>query len=212
MTTPPQDALIRIVDDENDVCEALSLMLDIEGWRTKVYHRAVDFLVEDDPRVPGCLLLDVRMPNMTGLELQEEMQKRNLKLPIVFITGHADIDVAIASLKRGALDFLLKPVDDQKLLDAIEQAVKVDRQRRAGLNGGDAVRDGFQKLSSREREILALCLAGLNDRAVAERLSLSERTVQGHRAKIYAKFGLHTAKELEAISHELEPLLQEALL
>ena len=80
MTTPPQDALIRIVDDENDVCEALSLMLDIEGWRTKVYHRAVDFLVEDDPRVPGCLLLDVRMPNMTGLELQEEMRKRNLKL------------------------------------------------------------------------------------------------------------------------------------
>lgn len=109
MTTPPQDALIRIVDDENDVCEALSLMLDIEGWCTKVYHRAVDFLVEDDPRVPGCLLLDVRMPNMTGLELQEEMRKRNLKLPIVFITGHADIDVAIASLKRGALDFLLKP-------------------------------------------------------------------------------------------------------
>ena len=210
MTTPPQDALIRIVDDENDVCEALSLMLDIEGWRTKVYHRAVDFLVEDDPRVPGCLLLAVRMPNMTGLELQEEMRKRNLKLPIVFITGHADIDVAIASLKRGALDFLLKPVDDQKLLDAIDQAVKVDRQRRAGLTGGDAVRDGFQKLSTREREILALFLSGLNDRAVAERLTLSERTVQGHRAKIYAKFGLHTAKELEAILHELEPLLREA--
>ena len=201
MTTPPQDALIRIVDDENDVCEALSLMLDIEGWRTKVYHRAVDFLVEDDPRVPGCLLLDVRMPNMTGLEVQEEMRKRNLKLPIVFITGHADIDVAIASLKRGALDFLLKPVDDQKLLDAID---------RAGLTGGNAVRDGFQKLSAREREILALFLSGLNDRAVAERLTLSERTVQGHRAKIYAKFGLHTAKELEAILHELEPLLREA--
>lgn len=88
--------------------------------------------------------------------------------------------------------------------------MKVDRQRRAGLTGGDAVRDGFQKLSAREREILALFLSGLNDRAVAERLTLSERTVQGHRAKIYAKFGLHTAKELEAILHELEPLLREA--
>ena len=97
----------------------------------------------------------------------------------------------------------------QKLLDAIDQAVKVDRQRRAGLTGGDAVRDSFQKLSAREREILALFLSGLNDRAVAERLTLSERTVQGHRAKIYAKFGLHTAKELEAISHELDPLLRE---
>jgi FixJ family two-component response regulator len=210
MTTPPQDALIRIVDDENDVCEALSLMLDIEGWRTKVYHRAVDFLVEDDPRVPGCLLLDVRMPNMTGLELQEEMRKRNLKLPIVFITGHADIDVAIASLKRGALDFLLKPVDAPRLLTSVATIVQEDCDQRAMPLDSAALRDGFQKLSAREREILALFLSGLNDRAVAERLTLSERTVQGHRAKIYAKFGLHTAKELEAILHELEPLLREA--
>lgn len=209
--TPPQDALIRIVDDESDVCEALSLMLDIEGWRTIIYPRAHDFLVKDDPRVPGCLLLDVRMPEMTGLELQEEMRKRNLKLPVVFITGHADIDVAITTLKKGALDFLLKPVEDQKLLDAIEHAVRVDRQRRAGVTGGDALREGVMKLSDRERQILQLFLAGNNDRVVAARLGLSERTVQGHRAKIYAKFNIHTAKELDALAADLTQLLSASV-
>lgn len=209
--TPPQDALIRIVDDESDVCEALSLMLDIEGWRTIIYPRAHDFLVNDDPRVPGCLLLDVRMPEMTGLELQEEMRKRNLKLPVVFITGHADIDVAITTLKKGALDFLLKPVEDQKLLDAIEHAVRVDRQRRAGVTGGDALREGVMKLSDRERQILQLFLAGNNDRVVAARLGLSERTVQGHRAKIYAKFNIHTAKELDALAADLTQLLSASV-
>lgn len=208
---PPQDALIRIVDDESDVCEALSLMLDIEGWRTIIYPRAHDFLVNDDPRVPGCLLLDVRMPEMTGLELQEEMRKRNLKLPVVFITGHADIDVAITTLKKGALDFLLKPVEDQKLLDAIEHAVRVDRQRRAGVTGGDALREGVMKLSDRERQILQLFLAGNNDRVVAARLGLSERTVQGHRAKIYAKFNIHTAKELDALAADLTQLLSASV-
>ena len=202
MTTPPQDALIRIVDDESDVCEALSLMLDIEGWRTKVYRRALDFLVEDDPRVPGCLLLDVRMPNMTGLELQEEMRKRNLKLPIVFITGHADIDVAIASLKRGALDFLLKPVDDQKLLDAIDQAVKVERQRRAGLSGGDAVRDGFQKLSAREREILALVARGFTNDEIGSELFISPATVKTHLARIMAKLDAHDRAQLVVRAYE----------
>lgn len=209
--TPPQDALIRIVDDESDVCEALSLMLDIEGWRTIIYPRAHDFLVNDDPRVPGCLLLDVRMPEMTGLELQEEMRKRNLKLPVVFITGHADIDVAITTLKKGALDFLLKPVEDQKLLDAIEHAVRVDRQRRAGVTGGDALREGVMRLSDRERQILQLFLAGNNDRVVAARLGLSERTVQGHRAKIYAKFNIHTAKELDALAADLTQLLSASV-
>lgn len=209
--TPQQDALIRIVDDESDVCEALSLMLDIEGWRTIIYPRAHDFLVNDDPRVPGCLLLDVRMPEMTGLELQEEMRKRNLKLPVVFITGHADIDVAITTLKKGALDFLLKPVEDQKLLDAIEHAVRVDRQRRAGVTGGDALREGVMKLSDRERQILQLFLAGNNDRVVSARLGLSERTVQGHRAKIYAKFNIHTAKELDALAADLTQLLSASV-
>ena len=200
MTTPPQDALIRIVDDENDVCEALSLMLDIEGWRTKVYHRAVDFLVEDDPRVPGCLLLDVRMPNMTGLELQEEMRKRNLKLPIVFITGHADIDVAIASLKRGALDFLLKPVDAPRLLTSVATIVQEDCDQRSMPLDSAAWKRKFRELTEREQEIVRYVASGLLNRQIAERLGISERTVHAHRLSAYRKLNVHNVADLAPLT------------
>lgn len=198
-----KDAIIRIVDDEADVREALQLMLEIEGWQTAVYDSAQNFLVCDNHHTPGCVLLDVRMPNMSGLELQQMMQSRRINLPIIFLTGHADIDVAIASLKKGALDFLLKPVDTQKLLEAIENAVRHDAKQRAGITGPDRIRSGLELLSAREKEILELFLLNLTDRTVAERLRLSERTVQGHRARIYEKFRVHTARELELLYDDI---------
>lgn len=126
-------ALIRLVDDEPDVRAALSLMLEIEGWRCVSYASAREFLVEDMDS-PGCLVLDVRMPGMSGLELQQAMEERGIELPVIFLTGHGDLDTAIQSLKRGAVDFLLKPVDDEKLLAAIASAVHKDRLRREGLS------------------------------------------------------------------------------
>ena len=200
-------ALIRIVDDEDDVREALAMMLRIEGWDAKTYPSARAFLVEDDPSRPGCLVLDVRMPAMTGLELQREMAERGIALPIIFLTGYADIDVAVSSLKEGAVDFLSKPVDDEKLLESIASAVHRDRQRRVGIEGGARVREALRSLSARERDILEMFMAGATDAQVAERLALSERTVQGHRAKIYRKFSIHTAKELQALMPDIEALL-----
>lgn len=200
-------ALIRIVDDEDDVREALAMMLRIEGWDAKTYPNARAFLVEDDPSRPGCLVLDVRMPAMTGLELQREMAERGIALPIIFLTGYADIDVAVSSLKEGAVDFLIKPVDDEKLLESIASAVHRDRQRRVGIEGGARVREALRSLSARERDILEMFMAGATDAQVAERLALSERTVQGHRAKIYRKFSIHTAKELQALMPDIEALL-----
>lgn len=200
-------ALIRIVDDEDDVREALAMMLRIEGWDAKTYPNARAFLVEDDPSRPGCLVLDVRMPTMTGLELQREMAERGIALPIIFLTGYADIDVAVSSLKEGAVDFLIKPVDDEKLLESIASAVHRDRQRRVGIEGGARVREALRSLSARERDILEMFMAGATDAQVAERLALSERTVQGHRAKIYRKFSIHTAKELQALMPDIEALL-----
>ena len=200
-------ALIRIVDDEDDVREALAMMLRIEGWDAKTYPSARAFLVEDDPSRPGCLVLDVRMPAMTGLELQREMVERGIALPIIFLTGYADIDVAVSSLKEGAVDFLIKPVDDEKLLESIASAVHRDRQRRVGIEGGARVREALRSLSARERDILEMFMAGATDAQVAERLALSERTVQGHRAKIYRKFSIHTAKELQALMPDIEALL-----
>ena len=200
-------ALIRIVDDEDDVREALAMMLRIEGWDAKTYPSARAFLVEDDPSRPGCLVLDVRMPAMTGLELQREMAERGIALPIIFLTGYADIDVAVSSLKEGAVDFLITPVDDEKLLESIASAVHRDRQRRVGIEGGARVREALRSLSARERDILEMFMAGATDAQVAERLALSERTVQGHRAKIYRKFSIHTAKELQALMPDIEALL-----
>lgn len=200
-------ALIRIVDDEDDVREALAMMLRIEGWDAKTYPNARAFLVEEDPSRPGCLVLDVRMPAMTGLELQREMAERGIALPIIFLTGYADIDVAVSSLKEGAVDFLIKPVDDEKLLESIASAVHRDRQRRVGIEGGARVREALRSLSARERDILEMFMAGATDAQVAERLTLSERTVQGHRAKIYRKFSIHTAKELQALMPDIEALL-----
>ena len=187
-----ESALVRIIDDEIDVREALALMLRIEGWTAKTYPNARAFLIEDDVRRPGCLVLDVRMPLMTGLELQNEMLRRGLMLPTIFLTGHADIDVAVSSLKRGAVDFLIKPVNDEILLVA----------------GGEGVRERLRLLSARELDVLGYFLNGETDEQVADKLSLSERTVEGHRARIYRKFGIHTAKELALLMPDIKAVWQ----
>lgn len=173
-----ESALVRIIDDEIDVREALALMLRIEGWTAKTYPNARAFLIEDDVRRPGCLVLDVRMPLMTGLELQNEMLRRGLMLPTIFLTGHADIDVAVSSLKRGAVDFLIKPVNDEILLESIAAAVHCDFLRRAGVAGGEGVRERLRLLSARELDVLGYFLNGETDEQVADKLSLSERTLK----------------------------------
>lgn len=203
-----ESALVRIIDDEIDVREALALMLRIEGWTAKTYPNARAFLIEDDVRRPGCLVLDVRMPLMTGLELQNEMLRRGLMLPTIFLTGHADIDVAVSSLKRGAVDFLIKPVNDEILLESIAAAVHCDFLRRAGVAGGEGVRERLRLLSARELDVLGYFLNGETDEQVADKLSLSERTVEGHRARIYRKFGIHAAKELALLMPDIKAVWQ----
>lgn len=191
-------ALIRLVDDDESVRRALSVMLEIEGWQTAAYESAEAFLAADDSARGGCLILDVRMGGLSGLELQDLLAVRSCELPIIFLTGYADIDVAIRSLKCGAADFLLKPADDEKLLAAIEKAVHKDWLARAGLSAA-AVKRGAALLSEREREILLLISRGRSDAQIAAVAGISERTVQGHRAKIYRKFDVHTAGELQLL-------------
>ena len=198
-------ALIRLVDDEPDVRAALSLMLEVEGWRCVSYASAREFLVENMDS-PGCLVLDVRMPGMSGLELQQAMEERGIELPVIFLTGHGDLDTAIQSLKRGAVDFPLKPVDDEKLLAAIASAVHKDRLRREGLSA-ELLKAGAKALSDRERHLLELISLGRSDARIASELGISERTVQGHRAKIYRKFGIHSGKVLEAMLPDIMRLI-----
>ena len=157
-----QGCLIRIVDDDEDMRESLSFLLESEGWNCKAYSSAREFLIEDAGSVPGCLILDIRMPEMTGLELQQEMNRRKIFLPIVFLTGHGSIDMAVSAMKSGAVEFLQKPVDHARLLGIVRDCVR-------RCSNGFAVLDfdiieakrRWETLTEKEQQVLTLIAAGL---------------------------------------------------
>ena len=184
-------ALIRIIDDEFDVRQALALLLDCDGRRTVSYSSAEDFLRDDLFSEPGCLLCDIRMPGMTGQQLFEEMGKRGILLPIIFITGHGDIEMAVDALQNGASDFLIKPVKEDKLFRAIENALS-----RVDFQTEQEYQRRVQMLSEREREILKFMFQDLDTKVISERLNISDRTVQGHRWRIYQKIGLNSMSDI----------------
>lgn len=183
-----ENLLIRIVDDEREVREALALLLDCEDWKSISYESAEDFLSQDRFSAPGCLLCDVKMPAMNGLQLQQIMMQRDITLPIIFITGHGDIEMAVECIQQGAVDFLVKPVKEEKLFAAIGRAV----EKSLALAPESELRESLERLSEREKSTLLLILQGLGTRAIAQRLGIGERTVQGHRWRIYQKMGLNS--------------------
>lgn len=193
-----QAVLVRIVDDDPAVREAEEFMLQCKGWRVAAYGSAREFLVGDTPVAPGCLVLDIRMPEMSGIELQAEMRRRGYALPVIFLTGYGDVDSAVMTLKRGAADFLQKPVENERLLAAIERACERSLSASRGEMGGREAQAVIDEMSAREAEVTGLIAGGLANRAIAERLGLSERTVQGRRNNIYHKLRVHTEAELLA--------------
>lgn len=206
-----QGTLIRIVDDDASTRRALGFMLQIEGYSTRVYGNGKSFLDQDDTTIPGCLILDVRMPQITGLQLQREILRRNIKLPIVFVTGYADVDVAVESMRRGAVDFLIKPVDSEKLLHAIQWALHADHLQRhpsINLHSQESLENSLSQLTQRERDVVRLFASGLNNQQVAARLGISERTVEGHRLRIYKKLAVHSDDELMLLSQEIHSFLR----
>ena len=194
MSAPRETVLIRIVDDDEEVRNALSFMLACKGWRTECHASAGEFLKNYRSTPPGCLLLDIRMPGMSGLELQARMKEMNLTLPIIFITGHADVPTAVRTLKMGAFDFLEKPVDAEALEAAIEAA--------------RAIEAIIREMSPREREITKLLAEGLANHDIAEHLSLSDRTIQGHRNNIYHKLRVHNLRQFSDVISGFEELLR----
>ena len=191
---PDDTCIIRLVDDAADLLEALGFMLRSEGWETRSYPTAKTFLESDNVDDPGCVILDYAMPEIDGLQLQEQLVKRNYPHPILFLTAHADVDMAIRAFKRGADDLLRKPIDAQELLAAVANAVEKDRH----VDHEKAEREKllYETLTGRERQVLELVLLGLMNCQVAERLGLSERTVEVHRANGYRKLGVRTIAEL----------------
>lgn len=200
MTHKTEKPLVRIVDDDPDQLASLEIMLSAEGWDVACYERASDFFAEDTPSRPGCLILDVRMPEISGLEMQEELNRREYPLPILFLTGHGDVDMAVHTLKKGAKDFLLKPVDAPRLLTSVATIVQEDCDQRAMPLDSAAWKRKFRELTEREQEIVRYVASGLLNRQIAERLGISERTVHAHRLSAYRKLNVHNVADLAPLT------------
>jgi FixJ family two-component response regulator len=190
-----QNPLIVVVDDDASLRLALVFLLESAGWRTVSYASAEEFLAEGD-MLAGCLILDVRMPRMSGLELQRTLNERKIHLPVIFLTGHADVTIAVQAMKFGACDFIEKPFKDQTLLDAVSQAVRRNRLMREENATKLVLSDRLNKLSMREMEVARLISKGLAYKVVGLQLDISERTVQVHCQNIRAKLGINSAAEL----------------
>lgn len=196
--------LVRIVDDDEALRGSLEFMLTCEGYETASYPSAAAFLIADMPSRPGCVVLDVMMPNMTGLELQEEMNRRGIDLPVIFLTAHGTIDMAVETMRAGAWDFQQKPIQAERFLQAIARAVEKDRLRREGARDDREERRLYDSLTDREKEIGRLVGQGFINKVIAERLGISKRTVDHIRAAALTKLGLHSVAELAGFFERME--------
>lgn len=197
-------ALIRIVDDDDSLREALRFVLEMEGWKVTDYSSADAFLRGDAPSTPGCVVMDVRMPGLTGIEAQKVMIDRGYALPIVFLTGHGDIDMAVMALHDGAADFIQKPIDNERLLAAIGSSAYESVNAALGLPDEEEAKTRVSSLTSRERGIAGLLAQGLTNREIGERLTIAVRTVEVHRASLLRKLGVKTAEEVRGMLDQAE--------
>lgn len=194
MTT--HESTVFIVDDEATVRDALEWLITSVKLRVETFESAQAFLSAYDPERPGCLVLDVRMPGMSGLELMEQLASRNLTIPIIFLSAHADVPMAVRAMKGGALDFLQKPYNNQQLLERIQAALKNDLAARAARSQHAAARDKLALLSPREWEIVNLVVAGNTSKLIARELDISHKTVEVHRNRILRKLDCSSSTEL----------------
>ncbi len=194
MTT--ESGTVFLIDDDPGVRDSLTLLLSLRGISTQPFASAESFIESYQPDSLGCVLTDLRMPGMTGLELQAMLRARKLDVPVVVLTAHGDVATARAALKNGAFDFLEKPVDDAMLVDVLRNALRVDRERRAAASERSQADRRIERLTEREREILALIAAGHQNREIAAQLSISPRTVEVHKARIMEKLECSSLAEL----------------
>jgi FixJ family two-component response regulator len=198
------DDLIYVVEDDAAMRRSIVFLAESVGWQVGAYGSAESFLAEADLERGSCLILDIRMPTMSGLELQKVLKTRACPLPVVFITGHGDVAMAVEAMKLGAQDFIEKPFKDQQLLDAIAQAVRVTSQRRLLDRSQAEARHLLDRLTQREREVATLVARGLSNKLIARELDISDKTVQVHRAHVLEKMGVHSAAQLAQLLMRIE--------
>jgi FixJ family two-component response regulator len=187
---------VFIVDDDEAVLDSIAELVTSVGYRAATYRSAQQFRDSFDPEQPGCLVLDVRMAHMSGPALQDELNKMNARIPIVFLSGHGDIAVAIKTIKAGAVDFVQKPYREQQLLDSINDAMRRDAETRQAASSGEGFAERLAKLTDREHDILDQVVKGLSSKAIAKVLNISYRTVELHRSHIMDKLRVHSLAEL----------------
>jgi len=195
---------VFIVDDDEAVRNSLRLLVKSVGLTATALVSAQEFLASFDPLQPGCLVLDVRMPGMSGLELQQQLNLYGAVIPVIFITGHGDVPMAVEAMQQGAFDFLQKPFRDQDLIDRIQRALEKDRANRAALDERSRIRERHEMLTRREREVLALVTSGKANKIMAADLGLSQRTVEVHRARVMEKMGASSLAHLVRMVLDLE--------
>jgi RNA polymerase sigma factor (sigma-70 family) len=201
--TPPTP-VIHVVDDDDSFRTAVTRLLRAAGYEVRAYPSAGEFLLARPADTPGCLVLDVRMPGPSGLDLQDAFGRQSGTLPIIFLTGHGDIPMSVRAMKAGAVDFLTKPVQRQALLDAVQNALVRDAQRRTARERDDAARERLETLTPRERAVFALVAAGKANKQIATQLGISERTVKAHRAQVVEKMQVTSLAELVHVADQLQ--------
>lgn len=197
------DPIVRIVDDDPSMRRALTNLFQSVGLKVEAFGSAAEVMDAKPPAVPSCLVLDIRLPGSSGLDLQADLAKANIHTPIIFITGHGDIPMTVRAMKSGAVDFLTKPVRDQDMLDAVQAALERDRKRRDAEKSVSGVRSRFESLSTRQRDVLSLVASGLMNKQVAAELGLAEITVKIYRGQIMRKMGARSLADLVRMTDAL---------
>ncbi len=206
MTYQPEDCLVHVVDDDAGLRRSLRFLLDSVGWSVKLYASAEEFLdYAAPPTQPSCLLLDIRMPAMSGLELQQVLRERGVHLPILFMTGHADVSMAVQAMKSGASDFIEKPFKDQMLLDTVATAIRRSAEVLEETQRRNAALGVLATLSPREKEAARLIARGQPNKLIAASLGISEKTVHIHRQHIMEKVAISSAAELARLMLLADP-------
>lgn len=191
-----EEAVVYVVDDDEAIRDSLRLLLRSVGLKSEVFANASDFLKSLDPKRHGCLLADIRMPGMSGLELQEELNQRHIEIPTIFITGHGDVPMAVNAIKAGAIDFIQKPFRDQDLIDRIHEALQLDSERNESREQEFSIRNRIATLTPREQEVMRKVVDGCANKVIALDLGVSQRTIELHRARVMHKMGVRSLADL----------------
>ena len=199
------EPVVHVVDDDPNLLKSLRWLLESVGRKVETFESGRAFLADFDPAQPGCLLLDIRMPGMSGLELTQHLQSRKIAIPVILFTGHGDVPMAVQSMKDGAFDFIEKPYNEQKLLDRINDAMEHDRRLRQESVERDEAVSKIELLTPREREVMNLIVEGLANKQIAARFGISEKTVEVHRSRAKTKLRAESVAELVKIALRAQP-------